>query len=862
MIPRNFFNVENLSADTIINNKKNFCIEMEFKAILLISIGSIFNHLMLLMNKSDDFQQIYRLMEISCFGMEVLILIISFLLKYTKVVKNIKMLNTFLLLSSLLSQSMLIYTLLQTFSATYFSYQIQLVMITQAFTIFLFPNFTVKILAIIFIIFSSSITIACDTNYTNYINYTIYTIQTITIFMIIMGVIYLINKRNNMIFEYFSNDIYDDMLSKKILRAFPESVLIINQNSKLMYSNNPFKLLIDARFPKQEHYESFFHNIKNLRLRGGYGSLINSSCDEREFENVNIDSSSPLKKILCQDHSFLKEITLLEIVQYIIDIIKESQTMVSCLIIQGNHEDKELEIKIISLTYEKNPSLLFFISDITLQNLKTKFEDNTKYKSLLLSSVSHELKTPLHGGISMIQTSIDEPTISQKTKGELLIPALSCLKLLLSSINDILDYSQILSDTIILNFKSANLFEVTNDVLELMQFQAKRKTNIDLIVDIDKNIPKSFITDSARFSQILLILLGNAYKFTFSGKIELNLRYKKFSDAIKISIKDTGIGISQESVSRLKILFKLAGNHYSSEKIADNSTGCALGLLIASNLIKYLKPDNDSLSFNLKSVEGVGSKFTFYIKNKKFIPILNNIDLIKTIRSKSTTFIDKDIDFLICNHRKLTSDILIPKLNDNDVINIVTNNSINFEDVDPFTIAEKLNLSFPNKFLDQYKTRDVCHKSSFKSKNIIPLKNDVDQEKSQLFYKKIVMIVDDDFFNIYSMQMMLNSLNIQHLAANNGKNAVDLIINSSSHVELIFMDCNMPVMDGFEATKILREMMTNGTIKYIPIVGCTAYCDKENIAKCLEYGMNEVVSKPMMKKILIDKLEKYALIRD
>ena len=159
-------------------------------------------------------------------------------------------------------------------------------------------------------------------------------------------------------------------------------------------------------------------------------------------------------------------------------------------------------------------------------------------------------------------------------------------------------------------------------------------------------------------------------------------------------------------------------------------------------------------------------------------------------------------------------------------------------------------------------TRNLSQKPRFSLKKIGELKyEEMNQEKSPIEDKKIVVIVDDDFFNIHSMGMMLNSLNIQHQSANNGKNAIDLLLLINPRVGLILMDCNMPVMDGFEATVILKEMMKNGSIKDIPIVGCTAYCDKENINRCFESGMNDVFKKPIMKNKLVYELEKYSLIK-
>ena len=115
---------------------------------------------------------------------------------------------------------------------------------------------------------------------------------------------------------------------------------------------------------------------------------------------------------------------------------------------------------------------------------------------------------------------------------------------------------------------------------------------------------------------------------------------------------------------------------------------------------------------------------------------------------------------------------------------------------------------------------------------------------------RIILIVDDDSFNIYSLEMMLNSLKIKYEVAYNGKDAITKILLNRD-ISLVFIDCNMPLMDGWEATKILNEMMKRDEIDYIPIIACTAYCDEKNIQKCFDVGMKNVLIKPITKNELI-----------
>ena len=107
--------------------------------------------------------------------------------------------------------------------------------------------------------------------------------------------------------------------------------------------------------------------------------------------------------------------------------------------------------------------------------------------------------------------------------------------------------------------------------------------------------------------------------------------------------------------------------------------------------------------------------------------------------------------------------------------------------------------------------------------------------------------------------MMLKSLELKYEIAYNGRDAIDKVLKNRD-ISLVIMDCNMPIMDGWEATEILTEMMKRGEIQDIPIIACTAYCDEENIQKCFASGMKEILKKPAMKKDISDTLKKFNLI--
>ena len=153
----NFPDFESLSPEMMIKNKQRLYNQIDFQVILLISIGSIFNHSMLLINSIQNLNQAYKWIELFCLGIETFMFSITILLRYTNIIQKIIILNLTVLIYSLLSQSVLIYILSQAFSPLNYTHHIQLAMIIQIFTVFLFPNTIMKILAILLIVSSKFI---------------------------------------------------------------------------------------------------------------------------------------------------------------------------------------------------------------------------------------------------------------------------------------------------------------------------------------------------------------------------------------------------------------------------------------------------------------------------------------------------------------------------------------------------------------------------------------------------------------------------------------------------------------------------------------------------------------------------------
>lgn len=230
---------------------------------------------------------------------------------------------------------------------------------------------------------------------------------------------------------------------------------------------------------------------------------------------------------------------------------------------------------------------------------KASAED--KFKTVLLRSVSHELRTPLNAISLITQELLDDKNVSLTEDLEKLRMISVSSKLLITLVNDLLDFSRMLAGVFSIQKTNFNLKLVIENAFELIKIQAKKK-NLYIYVRIDNLIPDNIYTDHLRLSQVLLNLLSNAIKFTLTGYIEIICSLTE-KGRLKVRVKDTGIGINHERLDELFVEF----NTTSIELI--NPNGCGLGLHISNKIVRELGGD----SIHVSSHEGKGSEFVFCI---------------------------------------------------------------------------------------------------------------------------------------------------------------------------------------------------------------------------------------------------------
>ncbi|WP_366183805.1 response regulator [Flavobacterium ovatum] len=385
--------------------------------------------------------------------------------------------------------------------------------------------------------------------------------------------------------------------------------------------------------------------------------------------------------------------------------------------------------------FKKKANNVLTLTNAELIIAKEKADEASLLKSQFLSTITHELRTPLYGVVGITNMLLEEHKELENS------PHLNSLKFsaryLLSLINDVLQINKIEENRIVLEDLTFNIGDEIEMIITSLSFIAKNHNNT-IDVDLDPEIPEFLIGDKLRFSQILINLISNALKFTHDGKVIIRSKLVKVEGIkhyIEFKIKDTGIGIAKEDQEKVFETFTQVGR-----KDLDYQ-GTGLGLPIVKKLLGLF----ESTIF-IESVLGEGTTFMFVI------PFDSNPE--KT----------------------------------NDIINDI----------------------------------------------------EVDLSNSQVF---TVLVVDDNSINRLVTQKIIEKRNYKCVVVGSGKEAIELVENSS--FDAILMDINMPEMNGFEATKIIRAM---GVLT--PIIALTAYSKEEITEQALSVGINDIIVKPFETAIL------------
>ncbi|MDE2433370.1 MAG: response regulator [Burkholderiales bacterium] len=515
-------------------------------------------------------------------------------------------------------------------------------------------------------------------------------------------------------------------------------------------------------------------------------------------------------------------------------------------------------------------------------------------KGEFLANMSHEIRTPMNGVIGMLESlSMTKQTPEQK---ELTGIAKNSAESLLSLINDILDHSKIEAGMLVIESIRFDARQLLENIADSMALTVGKK-NIDLILDIEPGMPTQLVGDPNRLRQVLSNLLSNAAKFTTEGHIRISAKPCEpytGGNAVRIQfcVEDTGIGMNPEQTT--KIFEKFTQADVSTTRLYG---GTGLGLAIFKQLVSLMGGD-----FGVESEAGKGSRFwvnmPFPVESEVVAPTqalvgkrvvfvtdgsphgsvltqeLSYLGLVVEELDAGFTVLDygdpnagctlpdvfifsaqmQGIDALSLSQALVEDPILksVPRVSYGPAMGTLS--------VDEFVaaglrghIGRPLHQSDLQSVLTtvlqggpavRFASRQTLHEGSTRSLG----------SESIHFKGRRILVVDDNVVNQKVAASLLKPYGCEVVCANNGEEAIQM--SARQRFDLVFMDCQMPVMDGFEATRQIRQREASGG-RRLPIIALTASAMSEDSVKCRLAGMDDYLSKPIRPHTIVMVLDRW-----